>query len=314
LSEYAGRITVGSIVALVVVVGLGFELSNFSTNSPSSSTTTSTSSASTIVASSSSLSGSSACWAVIYNQTDGSIYSLGQPCGVSSPLKGLSSINVTSGQAVSIMTTNGWTNAFYVNLTSKQLTQIPGVTFSNNYQHAFYNGQPIINGTRLPTPYVTTTSSTVTSSGKWCTYLDGVTHYLQNPLPSGPIYIKVMTDQGALVTNGTVYASNRVNVTSWWGSDDYCVYLSSNTNSTGFEQVTENLYPNQGGVYNFTVVAQYGANQSSKVVIHDIVVQTNTTTYIAISIPSGQVTIATVTCNQPNSCTESSSTTSAKGG
>jgi hypothetical protein len=307
MSEYAGRIAVGAIVAMAIVVGLGFELSNIGT-----STTLSASSSNSIITTASS---SSDCAVVIYNQTDGSIYSLGRPCGaIGAPSKGLSSFNVTSSPALSIISTNGWVNTFYVNLTSKQLTQIPGVTFSNNYQQAFYNGRPIINGTILPTPYVTTTSSTVTSSGKWCTYLDGMTHYLQTPLPSGPIYIKVMTDQGALVTNGTVYASNRVNVTSWWGSDDYCVYLSSNTNSTGFEQVTENLYPNQGGVYNFTVVAQYGANQSSKVVIHDIVVQTNTTTYIAISIPSGQVTIATVTCNQPNSCTESSSTTSAKGG
>jgi hypothetical protein len=64
-----------------------------------------------------------------------------------------------------------------------------------------------------------------------------------------------------------------------------------------------------GGVYNYTVIAHYGANQSIRIAIPDIVVQPNTTTYITISVPSGEVT--TVTCSQGNSCT--TTTSSAKG-
>ena len=69
-----------------------------------------------------------------------------------------------------------------------------------------------------------------------------------------------------------------------------------------------------GGVYNYTLVAQYGANQSSRIVIPDIVVQSNVTTYLTVSVPSGQATVTTVTCNQDGGiCTESTSTSTAKG-
>jgi hypothetical protein len=59
-------------------------------------------------------------------------------------------LNVTADPNLHAMEVNGYSNAFYVNLQSKQLTLFPGVTFNSNYTQAFYNGEPITNGTRLP--------------------------------------------------------------------------------------------------------------------------------------------------------------------
>jgi hypothetical protein len=215
------------------------------------------------------------------------------------------------------MLANGFSNAFYVNLTSRQITQIPGVTFSNSYQQALYNGQPIINGTRLPTPYESPSS---VRNIPTCVFLNGDIHVAYPPLQSGPIYLKVVTDQGSIVKNGTVYASQRLSLSDWQGSADYCLAISYDTNSTGYMQVgaPADVMPGgdglslSAGVYNYTVIAQYGANQSIRVAIPDIVVQPNMTTYITISIPSGEVT--TVTCGQGNGCATTTQSSAPGGG
>ncbi len=96
-----------------------------------------------------------------YNTTNGAIIGVeGRPScqvGASLPVVGPSLIgraavlNVTESAALHIMMPNGYLNAYYVNLTTKQLTLIPGVTFSDSYR-AFYFGQPIANGTIIPIP------------------------------------------------------------------------------------------------------------------------------------------------------------------
>jgi hypothetical protein len=311
MSEYAGRIAVGAIVAVAVAVGLGFELSNYVP--PNSSTVVSTSSAFTCTGGSY----HNRTWMLAYNLTDGSISSLGTPCNALSPLsKGLGAIDVTSNPVLPILLANGFSNAFYVNLTSRQITQIPGVTFSSNYEQASYNGQPIINGTRLPTPYESPSSIRNVPT---CVFLNGDVHVAYPPVQSGPIFLKVVTDQGSIVKNGTVYASQRLSLSDWNGSADYCLAMSYDTNSTGYMQVGDpaDMMPGGGvpissGVYNYTVIAQYGANQSIRVVIPDIVVQGSLTTYITISIPSGEVT--TVACGQGNSCTTTTESNAPGGG
>jgi len=313
MSEYAGRIAVGAVVALAVVVGLGFELSNFGSGASASSISASSSTGSTVSTTFTCTGGSyrNSTWVLIYNLTDGRIRTILSPCNALDSQKGMGLIDVTTNPVLPILLANGYSNAFYVNLTSKQITQIPGVTFSPGYLQAFYNGQEIINGTVLPNPYSTQTS---TSSEKWCTYLDGTTHVLLTPLVNGPINLLVVTDQGIPVSNGTIYASNRVNATNWQGSNNYCLLLSSNPKPTGFPIVlTENDSRLGDGVYNFTVVANYGVNQTSRVVVPDIAIQPNTTVYITISVPSGQVTTVTVACSQ-NSCTQSTTTSTAKRG
>ncbi|MBI3859720.1 MAG: hypothetical protein HY296_05735 [Thaumarchaeota archaeon] len=58
-------------------------------------------------------------------------------------------LNATADPSLRQMMTNGYINAFYVNVQTKLLTPYAGVTFSANYKQAYYNGQPITNGTRI---------------------------------------------------------------------------------------------------------------------------------------------------------------------
>jgi len=289
---------------VVIALGLGSGLSIYVPNSATTSTS-STITSSTVACSGGSYRGTT--WMITYNLTTGAIGGPGSPCGALSIPKGTGAIDVTSNPILAVMLANGFSNAFYVNLTTSQITQIPGVAFSSNYEQATYNGQPIINGTRLPTPYESAFSVSNTSA---CVFPNGEGHADAPPLQSGgPIYLKVVTDQGSIVKNGTVYGSQRLGLSDWQGSADYCLALSYDTNSTGYMQVgaPEDVMPGgdglslSAGVYNYTVLAQYGANQSTRVAIPDIVVQPGTTTYVTISVPSGAMT--TVTCSQGNSCT-----------
>lgn len=153
--EQAGKTAVGAIFAMIMVVGTGFGLSTVGAGTTSSATTTTT------VTQSASFALPTACLELIYNETYGSITGAHLACTGSIGLRnGESALNVTSNQVLSAMLTNGFLNAFYVNVTSRQVAQIPGVTFSSNYEQAFYNGQPIINGTKVPTPYMSPTNTT----------------------------------------------------------------------------------------------------------------------------------------------------------
>ena len=58
-------------------------------------------------------------------------------------------LNATADPSLRHMMTNGYINAFYVDAQTKLLTAYPGVTFSADYKQAYYNGQPITNGTRI---------------------------------------------------------------------------------------------------------------------------------------------------------------------
>jgi len=101
---------------------------------------------------------------IAYNTTTGKIItmSVGQPASLGS--SGVGQINVTCDPNLPAITTNGYLNAFYVNLQTNQLALIPGITFSNDYHQAYYDGQPIINGTSIPIPSQTMTTSLTTSS------------------------------------------------------------------------------------------------------------------------------------------------------
>jgi len=317
MSEYAGRIAVGAVLAVAIAVGLGFELSTYVPNSASTSAPVTSTTSTSFTCTGGSYRGMT--WMMIYNLTDGRIHTIAAPCNAFDAQNGMGLIDVTSSSVLHVILTNGWANAFYVNLTTKQITQIPGVTFSSDNKTAFYNGQPLTNGTMLATPY--TSPSTIIRNIPTCLFLNGETHVAYPPLQSGPIFLKVVTDQGSVVTNGIVYASHRLSPSVWHGSGDYCLAMSLDTNSSGYMQAADPAVMMDGGdglpiggVYNYTVVAQYGTNQTFRVAIPDIVVQPNATTYITISIPSGEVTTVTTTCTQESSCTQSTSTTSAKGG
>jgi hypothetical protein len=77
--------------------------------------------------------------------------------------------------------------------------------------------------------------------------------------------------------------------------------------------------PPLGGVYNFTVAASYGANQSLRAAIPDITVRPGVITYVIVSVPSGRVTTtacawsSTTPAHSGNSCTATTATVSGKG-
>lgn len=59
-------------------------------------------------------------------------------------------MDITGNNYLPMIVTDGFSNAFYVNTTSQMLVLKPGVTFSSNYETAYYKGQPITNGTSIP--------------------------------------------------------------------------------------------------------------------------------------------------------------------
>jgi len=71
---------------------------------------------------------------------------------VATPEQNAAWLNVTADPNLRPMVANGYSDAFYVNLQSHLLDLKPGVTFNSNYSQAYYNDQPITNGTRLPIP------------------------------------------------------------------------------------------------------------------------------------------------------------------
>ena len=111
---------------------------------------------------------------IVYNTTDGAILS-GGVTGLSCQLDGrlppgpfgpsstglnqvvtveqnAAWLNVTADPNLRPMVANGYSNAFYVSLQTHLLVLKTGVTFNSNYSQAYYNGQPITNGTSLPNP------------------------------------------------------------------------------------------------------------------------------------------------------------------
>jgi hypothetical protein len=102
---------------------------------------------------------------VVYNKTSGVILSMItlQKCQESKnvsvggfrfdssslsavPDKNQGQLNITSSPYLNSILSNGWLNAFYVT-SQGELAPRQGITFSG--QQAYYNGQPITNGTIL---------------------------------------------------------------------------------------------------------------------------------------------------------------------
>lgn len=312
--EMQGRITIGALLAVVLAVGLGSGLNAAVPNTSPTAVVT-----------------PGHCWTLTYNMTDGRILSLGSACETLVAQPDVGSLNLTSGQTLSTMYANGWINAFYVNLQTHQVTQIPGVTFSSDYQQAFYNGQLITNGTVLPNPY--TSLTTPTSNINACNF--GLVQSQQIPqihiflIPlngsvsaNGTVFLKVVQN-GANAT-GVVFVTHRISSSDWQGSASYCEFLDQgqDNNASGFMQVTD--YPHTGdslpqsGVYNFTVATAYLVNNATMkagipftVAIPGVAVMTGTATYITLSIPSGEVTVTV--CGPGNSCSTTTTTINSKG-
>jgi hypothetical protein len=181
--------------------------------------------------------------------------------------------------------------------------------------------RPSTNGSQSTTSSTSRTSTElVNGSGvPTCTFLNGQTHVLFSPLQqSGPVYLKVVTNQGAVVRNGTVFTTHQYSASDSQGSDDYCILLSADSNSTGYMQISDTGAALEGGLplggaYNFTVTTEYDGH-SFQVPIPQIVVHSRVITYITVSIPSGEVTEVTVDCSQSSVCVSSTATITGPGG
>jgi YVTN family beta-propeller protein len=134
---------------------------------------------------------------------------------------------------------------------------------------------------------------------------------LLNPAPKGTVYMKVVTDQGMVVTNGTLIVTKAGD----FGSLTYCISLSD-VNGTGYLQLADHLNgPGfiTSGYYNVTLWAgYYNYNVTNNpgplywATIPSIQVHPNSTIYVTVSVPSGVVTV--VTSNEGSSAVTTTTT------
>jgi hypothetical protein len=107
----------------------------------------------------------------------------------------------------------------------------------------------------------------------------------------GPVFAKVVTDQGAIINNGTIQVTHTgpsVNG-AFCGTANYKVPLRPN--ATGWVQISASDGLPLAGSYNLTLVAGYGGSKTYTATITDIKVNPLTTVYVTISVPSGIVSI-----------------------
>jgi len=141
---------------------------------------------------------------------------------------------------------------------------------------------------------------------------------LLNPAPKGSVYMKVVTDQGTVITNGSLLVTQSGNFTgSWtgWGlTAHYCISLGD-VNGTGYLQLAGNKTFITSGYYNVTLVAGYN-NQGPwyRATIPSIQVHPNSTVYVTVSVPSGVVTVVTSNEGSSSVTTTTTSATTIKNG
>jgi YVTN family beta-propeller protein len=158
-------------------------------------------------------------------------------------------------------------------------------------------------------PSTTSTSTTVNLPA-----CGAPTNTVLNPAPKGTAYMKVVTDQGTVITNGSLFVTQVGNMS--WGSGvqtHYCINLSD-VNGTGYLQLATKNTLNRldanfitSGYYNVTLMAGYNLGQGYLATIPSIQVHSNSTVYVTVSVPSGVVTV--VTSNEGSSAVTTTTTT-----
>ena len=147
---------------------------------------------------------------------------------------------------------------------------------------------------------------------------------LLNPAPKGTVYMKVVNDQGTVITNGTLFvfsSGNQIDGNHLTRSD-YCISLGD-VNGTGYLQLAvingtggaaENSTFLTSGVYDVTLMAGYDQGPGYTATIPTIQVQPNSTIYVTVSVPSGVVTIVTSNDVSTAITTTTTSATTVKNG
>jgi YVTN family beta-propeller protein len=160
-------------------------------------------------------------------------------------------------------------------------------------------------GTDWVISYTTLPSSTTTTStrlGEFVPDCGTPFNTLLNPAPKGTVYMKVVTDQGTVVTNGTLFVIQGGS----FGWMTYCISMSD-VNGTGYLQLAPvNFNGTHGGdfissgYYNVTLWAgSMSPNVTNNpgswyvAIIPSIQVSPNSTTYVMVSVPSDAVTVVT---------------------
>lgn len=160
-------------------------------------------------------------------------------------------------------------------------------------------------GTDWVISYTTLPSSTTTTStrlGEFVPDCGTPFNTLLNPAPKGTVYMKVVTDQGTVVTNGTLFVIQGGS----FGWMTYCISMSD-VNGTGYLQLAPvNFNGTHGGdfissgYYNVTLWAgSISPNATNNLgswyvaIVPSIQVSPNSTTYVTVSVPSDAVTVVT---------------------
>jgi hypothetical protein len=141
----------------------------------------------------------------------------------------------------------------------------------------------------------TTTISTTLGPG----YCNGGMNTSLNTVPKPTVYVKVVTDQGTVITNGSLVVDHLENMTNGYETSHYCISLSD-VQGSGYVRLADLNQSGSsasiitGGYYNVTLVA--GLNNQGlwyMATIPSIPISPNSIVYVTVSVPSGVVTIAT---------------------
>jgi hypothetical protein len=122
------------------------------------------------------------------------------------------------------------------------------------------------------------------------------------PQENGSIFFKILTDQGSLVTNGSVLVTHSVS----GNRTTYCLRLEPS--ATGFIELANDGLP-QAGTYNLTFAAGYDQGPGIQASVYLFSVQPDTSIHVTVSVPSlvaqivtsttGISTVTTVTTTVP---------------
>jgi hypothetical protein len=113
-----------------------------------------------------------------------------------------------------------------------------------------------------------------------------------NPAPKGTVYMKVVTDQGAVITNGTLFVTQSGTINGEGLEATYCIKLSD-VNGTGYLQLAGNATFITSGYYSVALIAGYDQGPAYWATTPLIVVVPNSTIYVTVSVPSGVLTAVT---------------------
>jgi hypothetical protein len=114
------------------------------------------------------------------------------------------------------------------------------------------------------------------------------------PQENGSIFLKILTDQGSLITNGSVLVTHSVSLGPQLLANrtTYCLRLQPSAN--GFIELANDGLP-QSGSYNLTFAAGYDQGPGTWDSVYLFSVQPNTSIYVTVSVPSREAVIVTST-------------------